>query len=82
MKKTREPLHRLKASFKGIIVVHKKPSYIALLLFASVGATSMVLVRDIGLVFNLVGSLLLAYSIYKLGLVASFINKSQDLTKN
>lgn len=51
-------------------------------LLATLGATSAPFVRDLGTLFNWLGSLLIAYSIYKLGAVCSYIFATQDLTNN
>jgi len=50
-------------------------------LLATLGATSAPFVRDPGAIFNWLGSLLIAYSIYKLGAVCSYIFATKDLTK-
>ncbi len=50
-------------------------------LFATLGATSASFVRDLGAIFNWLGSLLIIYSIYKLGAVVSYVlavNETQD----
>ncbi|PJE65192.1 hypothetical protein COU91_03080 [Candidatus Saccharibacteria bacterium CG10_big_fil_rev_8_21_14_0_10_47_8] len=49
-------------------------------LLATFGASATPLIRDLATVFTFIGSLLIIYSIYKLGAVCSYIFTSQDLT--
>jgi hypothetical protein len=51
-------------------------------LLATFGATTTLYTRDLATSLNLIGSLLIMYSIYKLGSVCSYIFASEDLTKD
>lgn len=51
-------------------------------LLATLGATTAPFVRDLATIFNLIGSLLLLYSIYKLGEIISIIFTKQKLENN
>jgi hypothetical protein len=51
-------------------------------LLATLGATTAPFVRDLATIFNLIGSLLLLYSIYKLGEIVSIIFAKEKLENN